>query len=154
MQHSFYHSIPYLLFRTGPTHKRTKITLKYTRIRHNITSISPIIQRCSTHTKSHCLFSPLSSNRSRRYMSLIFFNPVLTVESPQADYHITRSKISYSLIEPQPLPSTSAYSHEFQALAFHPYSTFAAALVGSTFKIRSEVCGGVSLPKQSTCLGC
>ena len=87
-------------------------------------------------------------------MSLIFFNPVLTVESPQADYHITRSKISYSLIEPQPLPSTSAYSHEFQALAFHPYSTFAAALVGSTFKIQSEVCGGVSLPKQSTCLGC
>ena len=66
-------------------------------------------------------------------MSLIFFNPVLTVESPQADYHITRSKISYSLIEPQPLPSTPAYSHEFHALAFH--FTFAAPLVGSAFKI-------------------
>ena len=75
-------------------------------------------------------------------MSLIFFNPVLTVESPQVDYHITRSKISYSLIEPQPLPSTPAYSHEFQTLAFLPYSTFAAPLVRSTFKIRLEVCGG------------
>ena len=77
-------------------------------------------------------------------MSLIFFNPVLPVESPQVDYHITRSKISYSLIEPQPLPSTPAYGHEFHAVAFHPHPTFTAPLVGSAFKIRS-VCGGVFL---------
>ena len=84
-------------------------------------------------------------------MSLIFLNLVLPVESPQVDYHITRSKISYSLIESQPLPSPSAYNQKFQALAFHPYSIFTAPLARSTFKIQLEVCDGVSLPKQSTC---
>ena len=86
-------------------------------------------------------------------MSLIFFNPVLPVESPQVDYHITRSKISYSLIEPQPLPSTLAYAMN----SMHLHSThtpLAAPLVGSAFKIQIKVCGGVFLQKQSMCLSC
>ena len=119
----------------------------------NITAISPIIQRHSTHTKSHCRFSCLPSNRSRRYTSLIFFNWILPVKSPQ-DSHITRTKVSYSLTKTQPLPSTPAYGHEFYVLAFHLHPTFAAPLVRSAFKIRSEVCGGVFLWKQSTCLDC
>ena len=49
-----------------------------------------------THTKSHCPFSPLPSNRSRRYTSLIFFNQVTP---SKITTHIARSKISYSLIE-------------------------------------------------------
>ena len=48
------------------------------------------------------------------------------------------SKISFSLIEPRPLPSTPAYGHEFHAVAFHP---LAAPMVGCAFKIRWDVCG-------------
>ena len=69
------------------------------------------------------------------------------------DYHITRSKISYSLIEPQPLPSTLAYAMN----SMHLHSThtpLAAPLVGSAFKIQIKVCGGVFLQKQSMCLSC
>ena len=36
------------------------------------------------------------------------------------DSQITRSKISYNLIEPQPLPCRPAQRQEFHALAFHP----------------------------------
>ena len=94
--------------------------------------------------KSHFPFTPLPSNWSRRYTSLIFFNPVFLVESPKWDSHITKSKTSFSLIEPQPLPSTPANEHMFHALAFQSNPIFAAPLVGSAFKTWSEVCGGVS----------
>ena len=40
------------------------------------------------------------------------------------DSKITRSKISYNLIEPQPLPCTTACDYEFHALAVHPLPTF------------------------------
>ena len=70
------------------------------------------------------------------------------------DSHITRSKISYSLIESQPFPCTPACDHEFHAFAFHPHPTFTAPLVGSALRIRSEVCCGAFLWKQSTRLGC
>ena len=40
------------------------------------------------------------------------------------DSKITRSKISYNLIEPQPLPCTTACCYEFHALAVHPLPTF------------------------------
>ena len=59
------------------------------------------------------------------------------------DSQITRSKISYNLIEPQPPPCTPACGHEFHAFSFHPHPTFTAPLVGSTFRIPPEVCGGV-----------
>ena len=58
------------------------------------------------------------------------------------DCQITRSKISYSLIEPQPHPCTPACGYEFHALAVYPHRTFTAPLVGSAFGIRSEHCGG------------
>ena len=103
----------------------------------NISTISPIIQRHSTHTKSHCPFSPLLANRSRRYSSLIFFN---LVTPSRITTHVTRSNISYSLIESQPLPCAPACSHEFHALTFHPHTTFVTPLVGSTFRIQLEVC--------------
>ena len=76
-------------------------------------------------------------------MSLIFFNPILPVESPEVGF-----------IELQPLPCTPAYNHKFHAFAFHSYLTFAAPLVGSAFKTQLKVCGGAFLLKQSTCLGC
>ena len=59
------------------------------------------------------------------------------------DSHIIIGKISYSFIEPELLPSTPAYGHKVRALAFHPHPTFTEPLVGSAFKIRSEVGGGV-----------
>ena len=68
--------------------------------------------------------------------------------------HTTRSKISYSLIEPQPLPCTPACGHEFHALAFQSHPTFTAPLVRSAFRIQPEVCGGAILRKQATCLSC
>ena len=64
---------------------------------------------------------------------------------------ITRSKISYSLIEPQPLLCAAASGYEFHALAVHPYLTLTAPPLRSTFGIRSKVCGGAFLQKQSTC---
>ena len=38
----------------------------------------------------------------------------------EQDSQITRSKISYSLIEPHPLPCTTACGYAFHALAVHP----------------------------------
>ena len=63
---------------------------------------------------------------------------------------ITRSKISYSLIKPQPLLCTPACSHKSHALAAHPHPKFTAPPVRSAFGIRSEVFGGTFLRKQST----
>ena len=54
----------------------------------------------------------------------------------------TRSKILYSLIEPQALFCTLACGNKFYALAVHPHPTFIAPLVRSALGIRSEVCGG------------
>ena len=67
------------------------------------------------------------------------------------DSQITRSKISYSLVEPQPLLCTPSCGYEFHALATHPHPTFTLPPVRSTFGIRSEVCGGAFLRKHSTC---
>ena len=64
---------------------------------------------------------------------------------------ITRNKISYSLIEPQPLLYTLACGYEFHALASHPHLTFTVPLVRSAFGIRSEVCSGAFLWNQSRC---
>ena len=52
------------------------------------------------------------------------------------DSQITRSKISYSLIEPQSFPCTTACGYKFQAFAIHPPPTFtphscSPAFVGS-----------------------
>ena len=102
----------------------------------------------------HCSFSDLPSNRSRRYTSLIFSIRYSQSNHHKWDSHITRSKSSYSLIDPQPLPCIPVCGDEFRALALHPHPTFTAPLVGSAFKVRLEVCGGAFLWKQSTCLGC
>ena len=128
----FYHSIPYLLLRTGPTPERTKTTLTTIESDINITTISPIIQRHSTYTKSHRPFT-------WAWSSSIWYSQS---NHHKWDSHITSGKICYSLIEPQLLSSTLAYSHKVHALAFHPHPTFAAPLGGSAFKIRSVVCGG------------
>ena len=70
------------------------------------------------------------------------------------DSYITRSKISYSLVESQPLPCTPGCGHEFHALAFHSHPTFTTPLVGSAFRIQLKVCCGAFLWKQSNHLGC
>ena len=44
----------------------------------NIATIGSVIQRRSTHTKLHCPFYPLPSNRSGRCTSLVFFNLAIT----------------------------------------------------------------------------
>ena len=69
------------------------------------------------------------------------------------DSQITRSKISYGLIEPQPLHCAPACSYKFHALAVHPSPKFTEPLVGSALGIRLEVCVGAFLQKQST-VGC
>ena len=106
------------------------------------------------------------------WIVLLFFSPsslkqVYEIQEPdlfpsgysrsnhhKRDSHITRSKISYSLIESQPLSCTPACGHEFHALAFHPHPTFTTPLVGSAYWIRSKVCCGAFLWKQSMRLGC
>ena len=72
----------------------------------------------------------------------VFFQSVYSqLNHCMRDSQITRSKISYNSIEPQPLPCTPACVHEFHALALTPHHTFTAPLVGSAFRIQSEVCG-------------
>ena len=101
-----------------------------------------MIQRHSTHIKSYYPFYSLLSNRLGRCSSLFFFQLVYSqLNHCMRDSQITRSKISYSSIEPQPLPCTPACVHEFHALALTPHPTFTAPLVGSAFRIQSEVCG-------------
>ena len=56
-------------------------------------------------------------------MTLSFSVWLLPVESPQAGFQITRTKISYSLyslIEPQPLSCTPACCYQFDTAAAHP----------------------------------
>ena len=97
-----------------PTPKRTKTTLTTCEQDINITTMSTIIQRHSTHTISYCPFSPLPSNRSKRYKILILFNPV------------TPSQIATSGI---PIPPkvrficTPAHSHKFHALTFPTHTS-------------------------------
>ena len=76
---------------------------------------------------------------------------LLPIESHKPDSQITKSKISYSLIEPQPLPCTPACGYKFHALAVHPHLLFIASPVRSAFAIRSEVCGRAIFQEQSTC---
>ena len=139
----FYHSIPSLLLRTGPTPERTKTTLTTIESDINITTISPIIQRHSTYTKSHRPYT-------WAWSSSIWYSQS---NHHKWDSHITSGKICYSLIEPQLLSSTLAYSHKVHALAFHPHPTFAAPLADPHLKsdLRSVV--ELFLQKQSTCLG-
>ena len=74
----------------------------------NITTISSITQRCSTHAKSHCLVSPLLSNSSRRYTSLIFSIRLFPVESPRVgfQYHHKRDFILFDRVS-----TTSLYTN-------------------------------------------
>ena len=114
----------------------------------NITTISPITP-LALHTLNHTAPSPLFPQTGLGDTQAWSFS----IQYSQSNYnkrdsHITRSKISFSLTEPQPLSSTPAYSHKFHALAFHPHSTFAVPLVGFTFKIRSKVCGWVFCRKS------
>ena len=51
---------------------------------------------------------------------------------------IARSKISYILIEPQPLLCTPTCGCEFHSLVVHPHPTFAAPAVRSGYGIRLE----------------
>ena len=91
------------------------------------------------HTASSPFFPQAGLEDTRAWSFSIWYYQL----NHKWDSCITRSKISYSLIEPQPLPSTPAFGHEFHALAFHPHPTFTAPLVGSAFKIGLDVCCGV-----------
>ena len=88
----------------------------------NITTISPIIWRRSTCTKSHCPFSPLFSQTSLHDLALFQFGYSQSTHHKR-DSQITRSKISYSLIERQPVPCTTTCGNKFHALAVHPHPT-------------------------------
>ena len=58
------------------------------------------------------------------------------------------------MIESQPLSCTPTCGHEFHARAFHPHLTFTTPLVRSAYWIRSKVCCGAFLWKQSMRLSC
>ena len=109
------------------------------------------IRRRSTHTKSHCPTSSLKQVWEVHEPG--FFTPAVTpgLITTNRDSQITRSKIYYNLIELQPLRCTPLCCHEFHALAFHPHPRFTDPLVGSTFRIGSEVCVGGFLREQPTC---
>ena len=63
------------------------------------------------------------------------------------DSQITRTKICYTLVEPQPLPCTPNCGHEFYALEVYPHARYIYRLA---FGIQLEVCGGTLLRKQPT----
>ena len=130
MQHTFCYSIPHLLLRTGPTLERARIMLTTYEEDINITTISPITQRCSTYTKSHCLVSPLLSNRSGLF----------PVESPRAgfQYHHKRDFILFDRVSTTSL-YTSPCGHKFHVFTYHPHPTFTTPLFGSVFRIQLEV---------------
>ena len=65
---------------------------------------------------------------------------------------ITRSKVSYSLIEPQPLPWTPACGYQFHVLAVHPSPNFTSLLFGSAFGIQFEVYDGSLHYGNSQCV--
>ena len=110
----------------------------------NKTSTWPLLVQSSKgppHTLNHTTPSPLFPQTGLWDTWAWSFSIWYSQSNPhKQDSHITRSKISLSLIETQPLPSTPAYGHEFDALAFHLHPTFAAPLVVSAFKIRSDDC--------------
>ena len=127
MHHSD-HSIPHLLLRAGPTPKRTKITL--TRCDWDIKA--PLVQssKDAPHTLNHTTLFPLFPQTGLGDTRAWSFSIQYAGSNHHKwDYHITRSKISFSLIEPQPFTFTPTHGHEFHALAFHRHSTFVAPLV-------------------------
>ena len=81
-----------------------------------------------------------------------FFNWLLPVESKQAIFLITLSKISYSLIEPQLLPCTPACGYKFHALAFQLHPTFIAPPIEGVFGVQSNIyVSAIFLKKKPTC---
>ena len=75
--------------------------------------------------KSHNFFSPLPSNRSAKCKRLgLLQSGYHRSNQHKRDPQITRSQISYSLIEPHPLPCTTACGYESHALAVHLNPTF------------------------------
>ena len=98
-------------------------------------TLPPLAQsfKCALNQLNHTAPSPLFPLGDTRAWSFSIWYSQLNHH--KQDSHITRGKSSYSLIEPQLLPSTPAYGHEVYALVFHLHPTFAAPLVGSAFKI-------------------
>ena len=78
--------------------------------------ISSTICRHSTDNKSHCSFSPLPSSLgdTRPYFLQSDYSKLYYCKQ---DSQTTRSKISYSLIEPELLPCTLVCCYEFHALS-------------------------------------
>ena len=101
------------------------------------------------HIKSHRPFFPSPETRDTR--SCLFQSGYSHLDHHRWDSQIARTKTSYCLIEPQPLPCTPAFCCQFHAFVVHPLPKFTAPLVRSTFRTWSEVCSGTFLWKQSTC---
>ena len=98
--------------------------------------------------KSHHPFSPPSPKQIQEVRETGYFQSGYTQSNHQKrDFHITRIKISYSLIEPQLLPYASACGYKFHALAIYLHPTFTAPPIGGAFGIPSNIYGGALLRK-------
>ena len=104
-----------------------------------MTTINPIMERHSTHTKSQCPFSPLPSNKSERHDPSLFQSGYTQSDHHKRNSQITRSEIFYTLMKLRPRPCTPAYGYEFHASSVHPHPPFTAPLVRSVFGVWSEV---------------
>ena len=87
MQHTFCPQIPHSFLRIGPTTQKVKTTLTTcTCIGHQHRPALAQSSKGAPHTKSHCPFSTILTNKSRRYRILFFSIELLSVESPQARF--------------------------------------------------------------------
>ena len=109
MQVTFCPWIPHPLLKIGPTHQRTKTTRS---------------SKGDLHTLNHTALSPSFLKQVYEILGPgLFQSGHSQLNHHKRDSQTTRSMISYSLIEPQPLPSTP-WGYEFHALpTSHIYST-------------------------------
>ena len=109
MQQTFCPWIPHPLLKIGPTHQWTK---------------SSRASKGDLHTLNHTALSPSFLKQVYEILGPgLFQSGHSQLNHHKRDSQTTRSMISYSLIEPQPLPSTP-WGYEFHALpTSHIYST-------------------------------
>ena len=146
------------------------LSLNYTPIPQNSIN-SPVSLNHTHHTSvrhQHNQYQPNDLKAPHMHLTrLLLFSPSLKqvqqIHDPglfqfgysqsnhrKGDSQVTRSKISYSLIQALLLPCAPACGYELRALAVHPHPTLAAPPIRSALAIQSEVCGRASLWEHST----
>ena len=97
-----------------------------------------------THAKSHHPFSPFPPNNNCEVHKPVLFQSGYSQSNHHKRYfYITKSKISYSLIEPQLLPCTPNCGYKFHALPIYQQPTFTTPTIRGAFGIQPNIFDGV-----------